>query len=494
MKISKGMVLGILFTFVVVVVINLIGFIFSVHMSWMSFLFFISMLTVVFLVLKKSVDRYKLLGVLLGLLIIIVFIFILIWINEAKQNEVENALSEFAFIDVGGEEDSAVISLLGWSEKKLAYGSNEEIITYRDASNGSEINLNTPLLYDKTILKFDFVNEPTEFTLTDGENEYRIIPEMNLSAYDYTEQEGLYLYYLNPDVPRYETIKDFLENIDEIADKYTIGYTNNILDKYTTTEEDLPVDNEEFYYNGSMRGTHSFVMYVTNPTLNISFVKSDFNMYEGSDEFNITLKDRKGVIIYNNIIEDDGQKTKTSEKGTQNVDIILPDLSRDLYYLDMIYLGDGLDSQIDNLSINQKFVDFNKRSFLTKPYEFKANNVQAMKIVTWYGDKNRSILINGKKELINKKMPIEYKSSGENVYVIDDLGNTIISVNNYYSFPKNYFDVENLGFSNNGLESDYLILNYRYDGLQIFLNPFTKLKFINNNNPLSISQMGVKFE
>jgi len=90
-------------------------------------------------------------------------------------------------------------------------------------------------------------------------------------------------------------------------------------------------------------------------SLSINFTKQDLNWYLGSDEYNVSVSDSSGNIIFNSLYEDDGDKLASNKLGVgQNFSINLDDLARGIYYVDFVKDANNKasDSTISNLKIN----------------------------------------------------------------------------------------------------------------------------------------------
>ena len=165
---------------------------------------------------------------------------------------------------------------------------------------------------------------------------------------------------------------------------------------------DLNVPNykrENTLINGTFRGDLKLAVYAEN-NLNIDFVKQDLNSYLGEDEYNVTVTDSNGKVVYSKLFRDDGDKLKSGKLGAeQKFNIKLGDLDKGVYYVNFVSdkNNDGTDSTLKNIKINSNkvlilgnFLPWDKFEFYTK-----TSTQKTVGFMYWWGGKDQVIAVKG---------------------------------------------------------------------------------------------------
>jgi len=277
-----------------------------------------------------------------------------------------------------------------------------------------------------------------------------------LSNYSYIEENGTYLYFINPDAPKYDSVSVFLDNLPT---NYTIGH-DGMLDKYQKPNENLKWEKGEFFLNNSLRGSHEFWIYAKGD-LKVNFVKEDLNWYEGEDELILILEDFYGNEIDRMKIPDDGYANVTNNKKKQEVNWEKKDLDEGIYKLRLISEGTGADTTINDLKINQEKVVFNYL-FPLKPAELYAEDA-TMNFETWHNP-FQNITFDDKILSINNKSKKYYFEVKNKSNINIPKGDVVINSNRPISKKKeNLFSLYNKKLIYGYKNSDYYLAKYNYE-------------------------------
>lgn len=137
-------------------------------------------------------------------------------------------------------------------------------------------------------------------------------------------------------------------------------YYHNFIQR-SAPDIDMAKVNDGTVVDDSLRGNHSFSVFVGDKPLEFAFTKQDINWYRGPDplDINIYLGTR---LIYSQNVPDDGDYSDSHKpQVSQPVEISVPDLEEGVYD---VYLDCGNDVIIKGLTSRQKYLCFNGRLFL----------------------------------------------------------------------------------------------------------------------------------
>jgi hypothetical protein len=130
-----------------------------------------------------------------------------------------------------------------------------------------------------------------------------------------------------------------------------------------------------------------------------------------------------------------------------------------LYLFKFEYIGNGSDSTISHLSINQKQVVFNKGAFPLEEFEFYGEG--DFKFRTHHTNALQNIEIN--EDLLNvSSISTNYQVASGSVYGKIPLGDIIMESTDVFSIPGNYFDMYKYDFVEN--DADFVLINYISEG------------------------------
>ncbi len=133
--------------------------------------------------------------------------------------------------------------------------------------------------------------------------------------------------------------------------------------------------------------------------LEIEFTKQDLNWYIGKDEYNITIKDYSGEVVFSEVYEDDGIK-KTGDRGEeQDFEIKLNNLTEGIYYIDFIKDKNNkhTDITIKDIEINSNKVLILERALPLEEFDFYTEVFSSKTIGFnyWHNGKDQEISISG---------------------------------------------------------------------------------------------------
>ncbi|NJD54740.1 MAG: hypothetical protein FIB07_18010 [Candidatus Methanoperedens sp.] len=151
----------------------------------------------------------------------------------------------------------------------------------------------------------------------------------------------------------YDTIEEWIPgNIPEFSSVGLYGYD---IDPDILVNRGLTYNNVETEINQTLRGTHSFLIYL-NDSLDLALGKQDLNWYNGSDEYSVELYDMDGHLVFSDTMQDDGITGNTSQKlPPQFKTFYNYSMEKGIYELRLVYLkGDNknMDSAITWIKIN----------------------------------------------------------------------------------------------------------------------------------------------
>ncbi len=478
MRVKKILIISLMILFILSSISRLISFIPGLNYSkFLDLPLIISILGLLFFWLLAKSKNNKVVSIsFLISLIIIISIF-----GYGYYQNIYRFQRNTYLYDLGAkDEKSLLFSPLRpenrLSEKKIEYINDKDIINYREILH--------PLVY--TDIKIPEEVEGFDFFLVFKEvlprdegdiflrlktspesdfHQYKIFESgINFSLYDYIEENGLFLYYINPNATKYQSITEFKANL---SDKITVGYDNQLLMK--KINPNLTYYSGEFFTNNSLRGNHQLIIYAKGD-LEIVFVKEDLNLYKGEDDLKVSLSNINGVIIKEKIIEDDGNVNDGQIKHPQQIVFEVRGLEEGIYFLDFEF--SNTDSTFKNIRINQKNVVFDKYAFPLNEFQCYAEKGN-FSFMTLHDNKIKPILINNTQNLFvlnlsEKKKEYSYEIREGTEVQINGQGDVVIDSNHFFSINKESyfepfkFDLVDIDDLKNKKKSglDYLLVNY----------------------------------
>jgi hypothetical protein len=450
-------------------------------LGFSKYLFYAVLFLIVTVLLMRIFQNHKeiILSLAISLLIVAAVIGASIYFN--KQTMV---------FDVGAvQEKSDGINSLSPKDrvslKKAAYF-GDELITYRELlSSLVYTDISVPKKFDRISFKLRFQdNFPTDGMYVGLKNgigwNYTVNrvydPKLNLTAYNYISDDGLYLYYKGE--KEYNSVKDFLDFMP--TDK-TIAYDNKLLEN---KENQLTWEEGIFSMNSKLRGSFELYVYAKGDLV-VDFVKEDMNGYNNSDIYNVTLLDYYGNVIMSKVIEDDGINYTSTRKEKQFSDFIVQGLDEGVYRLS--FVNSNADSTISDIHINQKKVVFNKYAFTLDKMELYSE-WNAFKMQTYHAGYKQKIFFNEDVLNISKEKQDFFYSSSEPVIINITKGDIVINAADVFStsqenyfYPSMYklYALDNLDKSK--IDTDFLLLNYHFEKNAY---NWTAVDFTINNNGL----------
>lgn len=301
-----------------------------------------------------------------------------------------------------------------------------------------------------------------------------------MKKYAYSQEGNLKLFKLNKYSNDY-TIEDFQTNPPQVK----LATSLNI------TIPEFKIENyqlEDFTINTALRGTQTFYIYVKD-SLYIKVWKRDLNWYEKEDILNISLYDLNNKLIASEIIKDDGEEDKLTDKNNtreQTGELHISELKEGVYKLE---LKNNNDMLITKIKLNQNKIILKGPIFLAQSGAYFNNFEEDSKIYfkterplelvaqTWHDYALQTIFINNFESQINEELKIKKKakkydleiSPSSNFYKIKSEKNDIkLTGPEFFSFTEdswfNPFEGKNIQYKNN-LEyleknADYVLIDY----------------------------------
>jgi hypothetical protein len=292
--------------------------------------------------------------------------------------------------------------------------------------------------------------------------------------YPYSQKDNLKLFKLNSYSPDY-TINDFETNPPLVK----LSTSENITIPEFKIKDYQP---ESFAIDTALRGTLTFYIYAKD-YFNVEVWKRDLNMYENEDELNISLYDLDNNFIASEIIEDDGEDDKASDKNNTDIqkeELEAFGLKEGVYKLE---LKNNDDMLITKIKLNQNKIVLKNTLFLAQSgayfnnFEedsriyFKTQKPLLLTAQTWHDYALQTIYIDDQKlkiKEVNEKFTLDLKPS-DNFYILKSEINDIkITGPEFFSFTEDSwfdpFEGKNVQYKNN-LEyleknADYVLVDY----------------------------------
>jgi len=136
-------------------------------------------------------------------------------------------------------------------------------------------------------------------------------------------------------------------------------------------------------------------------TLEARFTKEDLNWYVGKDEYNVTITDFSGKIIYNKLFEDDGNTGNNDKLGKeQDFQIKIDNLPMGIYYISFIKdkYNSASDSTLNNIKINSNKILILEEFLSIEIFKFytHVDSFESLSFYYWWEDKDQNIKINNR--------------------------------------------------------------------------------------------------
>ena len=142
---------------------------------------------------------------------------------------------------------------------------------------------------------------------------------------------------------------------------------------------DMARVNDGTVVDDSLRGHHSFSVFVGDRPLEFAFTKQDINWYKDPDPLDINIY-LGTELIYSQNVPDDGDSSDSHKpQVSQHVEISVPDLEEGVYE---VYLDCGNDVIIKDLTSRQKYLCFDGRLFLAGHELYKIEPTKSSVVYT----------------------------------------------------------------------------------------------------------------
>lgn len=162
-------------------------------------------------------------------------------------------------------------------------------------------------------------------------------------------------------VKKYSALYDFVNNPpqDEKIASYFVDQDKLLLLTTSEVKEEAKTIIET-----SLRGNYSLLVRVDRKPLILGLTKQDMNAYQGEDKVKIAVL-KEGNTLKEETIKDDGITDQSQLKtGPQEKIITLEDVEPGIYQVDITFEGEGYDSLITTIEINQEKTVFKNNLFL----------------------------------------------------------------------------------------------------------------------------------
>lgn len=307
----------------------------------------------------------------------------------------------------------------------------------------------------------------------------------------------------------FKNVAEFLNNPPQfplgkgISEKitYTSTYYYDLLQQ-PEPEIDKTKVNTGTAIHASLRGTHTFYLYVKGKPLSFNFIKHDLNQYPGEDSLNINIY-RGYELIQNRIIPDDGNASgSTISSKPQPVKINIPGSEEGVYKV-MLECED--DVLIKNLTSRQKYLSFEQKLFLAdnKYYGIptRENTVYAygkeINPMTYHAEGLQTLQINSDQKLEVTDIKASYSANlPRNLNKITSPKSDIIliSENNFFAFSEeSLFDplpVKIRPYSQDLVFNDKYLINTEVDYiLADYIRPKKRGDWLINTATLDLNQV-----
>ncbi|MDI6821516.1 MAG: hypothetical protein QMD66_01360 [Actinomycetota bacterium] len=233
--------------------------------------------------------------------------------------------------------------------------------------------------------------------------------------------------------------------------------------------------NEGTEIDASLRGPHTFYIYVKDQPLEFALNKQDINWYEGPDPLNINIFSGS-KLIHSQIVPDDGDASNSGKPSKlQKVEVMAPDLKEGVY---KIVLECGVDVVIKDLESQQKYLCFEEKVFLADHDLYKIGptkentlytNGKKLSAMSWHMPGLQTLHINDNRKLVLNKENESFSVNlgRETNKIVTEKGDIVLSSEGgYFAFSKDsLFDpipVKTAPYSKDLVltDIDYIVADY----------------------------------
>jgi len=290
--------------------------------------------------------------------------------------------------------------------------------------------------------------------------------------WDKIEDNGLILWQKEK---KFKSIADFIVNPPS-KNQVTTYFVDS--EKILSLSQDSDNKDEKVIINTPLRGNHTLLVNVKKGPLIVKIAKQDMNAYKGEDKIKLSIL-KNLTVLTEKVIEDDGiTDNATLMMQPQEETIKLEDVKPGIYQVNIVSPGEGADSLITNIEINQKQAVFkNQIFFIDKKSTVLFTDSNKIDVLTYHITSFQTIKLNDKFNLeINKdsqKLPFDLEiltkdeKNGQLYKLESPKNDLIISAEGYFSFSKEaFFNPEgiravNLENLENLDEINYILSSYK---------------------------------
>jgi len=449
---------------------------------------------------KKNKQAFYIILKFLIILIPLIFIEFIFYSNFIANHD-------FNYVyDIGYEEENYLSPIARISEQ-LSDSSNLNL-NYRSLTD-QLVYFDVPIsMYADNVnitIKFkDNFPENTKFSLGAKDQEewhyqynllYNPTIEKLMEKYPYQTKNGLVLIKINRNIPNYvidDFLKDPLPLVKLATDRDIIISEFKILNYQPS----------EFIINTALRKSPTFYIY-SKGDFEAKIWKRDLNWYDNEDILNISLYDLDDNLIANEIIEDDGEEDKESNKDDedeQKGNLFVSNLKEGVYKLE---LENNDDMLITKIKLNQNkivlykkvflaqndiyFNDFEEKSYLY----FKTPKDIKLIVQTWHDEGIQTIYVNKGILKIRKKIEeyhLDILASNDFYELVSKKNDIKIKGPEFFAFSEeswfNPFEGKNIKYKND--------IDYLENNADFVLVKYTPTKYQGNDWRIATTSFNLK--
>lgn len=325
-----------------------------------------------------------------------------------------------------------------------------------------EYNNSAQTLVEAGMISNDLTNEQT---LVPFENQ---VIDTALTTWSVLQKENITLLQ-SPDAKKeYESVDAFLEDVPKEAPVGVYQY-------------DLPIPYSDPEYKKSaknflvpirFRGSHQFLAYSKDETVNATFTLIDTNKTEGEDQFIVDLYDYKNTLLTTEFLLDDGE-TSPIEKATdvRTLTISMDDLPEGVYRYDVRTTGDigfTVDSAQEQFVAKNTVYEFSQEALPELVVEEKGmflSNSSVLQFTALEKNEAKSVIIdnNNTVDIPSVKKSIRWKDTSDTphrLHRIEKKAPVQITVPGVIGFTQKSFF--NPYFKIEKITADSIVTEYEY--------------------------------
>ncbi|MCG2794379.1 MAG: hypothetical protein L6427_00620 [Actinomycetia bacterium] len=313
-------------------------------------------------------------------------------------------------------------------------------------------------------------------------SEYRIEPVhnkgLNNLSWDRVDNGSLTLFQKEKE---FNTVEEFLKMLPSIveADIAEDGQSRVATYAYSPRQPAPKIDiskaNESITIDATLRGPHTFFVYITDKASEFSLVKQELNWYEGEDPLTINFY-KDDALVFSEAVPDDGDISASKEPSSpREVDIQLPRLEEGVYRVE---LDCYIDVLMRDIFSSQRYLSFFDRVFLVDHEHYEVGpskpvtlytDAQEFIVETWHPGSSQTIVVNGEEQIgVNEFQKRVTEGLSEPVNVIEtEMGDIVIeSPDSFFAFSEDsLFDpfplkTETYSGKVSPADLDYIIAHY----------------------------------